>query len=96
VHNLRAINWGAEEEGYDWAERFDHETRALMQNEPTELGRLRESTDYPLSVPTADHFLPLAYLAGLAGVADTKPDVLVDGCTLGSLSMTAYTIGAAA
>jgi 4,5-DOPA dioxygenase extradiol len=42
-------------------------------------------------VPTPDHYLPLLYVAGLAG--DQALDLLVEGHVAGSISMAAYTVG---
>lgn len=43
-------------------------------------------------MPTADHFIPMLYFAGLAAnTPDTPASVLVQGYTYGSLSMTSYT-----
>ena len=49
--------------------------------------------DYPLAVPTNEHFLPLAYLAGLCTAAGETAQPFAEGCTLGSLSMTSYLLG---
>jgi len=92
VHNLGRIQWGADEQGADWAERFDAATTEQLRTAPADLARLREHPDYPLAVPTPDHFLPLAYVAGIAAARGVTPEVLVGGCTLGSLSMTSYTV----
>ncbi len=93
VHNLRAVNWALADDGYDWARRFDQDAKAQMLSEPTAAARLDAHRDYRTAVPTPDHFIPLLYLAGLAGVASSGVDVLVDGYAYGSLSMTAYTLG---
>jgi 4,5-DOPA dioxygenase extradiol len=65
-----------------------------MLDEPTAVAALTGHTDFAAAVPTPDHFIPLLYLAGLAGVAARAADVLVDGYSAGSLSMTAYTLEA--
>ncbi len=60
-----------------------------MATAPAEIGRLEHHD----AGPTSDHFIPLLYLAGLAAAADQPTDVLVAGHAMGSLSMTAYTVG---
>jgi 4,5-DOPA dioxygenase extradiol len=94
VHNLRAIDWDQPHTGFSWAERFGEDTRSLMLSAPAELSRLIEHRDFTLAAPTPDHFFPLAYIAGLASTGGQQAEVLVDGYTMGSLSMASYTIGA--
>jgi 4,5-DOPA dioxygenase extradiol len=91
VHNLRGMNWDLPDAGFDWAQRFDEDAKAVMTENPTDVGRLDAHRDFRHAVPTPDHFIPLLDLAGLADAAGSGTDVLVDGYTYGSLSMTAYT-----
>ena len=92
VHNLRGMDRRLPDGGYDWAQRFDDQAKAVMLEDPAAVARLDAHADFAHAVPTPDHFLPLLYLAGLAGASNRGADVLVDGYAYGSLSMTAYTI----
>jgi 4,5-DOPA dioxygenase extradiol len=93
VHNLRGVDWRRPDDGFDWAQRFDEAAKERMLSAPTDVARLDAAPDFGHAVPTPDHFVPLLYLAGLAGAADANStDVLVDGYAYGSLSMTAYTL----
>lgn len=94
VHNLRGVDFQQPEAGFDWARRFDEAARGVMTADPADTVALSGHGDYRLAAPTPDHFIPLLYLAGLASAAGTTADVLVDGYTYGSLSMTAYTLDA--
>jgi 4,5-DOPA dioxygenase extradiol len=93
VHNLRGMNRQMTDDGYDWAKRFDEDAKAMMLDTPTDAATLDAHREYHQAVPTPDHFIPLLYLAGLAGAAGGGTEVLVDGYAYGSLSMTAYTLG---
>ncbi len=95
VHNLRAMDWNLDT-GYDWARRFDEDAKSLIRSAPAEAATLDGHADFDAAVPTPDHFIPWLYLAGLAATAADDVDVLVDGYSYGSLSMTAYTLGLAA
>jgi 4,5-DOPA dioxygenase extradiol len=93
VHNLGGANRTMPDAGYDWAQRFDSDAKETMLDDPLNAARLDAHRDFRHAVPTPDHFLPLLYLAGLAGASKEGADVLVDGYAYGSLSMTAYTLG---
>jgi 4,5-DOPA dioxygenase extradiol len=93
VHNLRGMNWSLPDAGFDWAKRFDEDAKTRMVTDPTEVASLDAHADFRRAAPTPDHFIPLLYLAGLATAVGGVTDVLVDGYTYGSLSMTAYTLG---
>lgn len=93
VHNLRLIDWQQPDAAFDWNRRFDGTVKNLMTHEPENLAELSNHRDFSLAVPTDEHFIPLLYLAGLAAEDKTPADVLVEGFAMGSLSMTAYTLG---
>lgn len=93
VHNLRRMDRGYGDQGYDWADRFDLHVREVMTAKPGELASVASHPDCALAVPTAEHFLPLAYIAGLAAASGEKVHPFAEGRTLGSLSMTSYLVG---
>jgi 4,5-DOPA dioxygenase extradiol len=94
VHNLRALDWGQPDAAFDWARRFDEAARTVLTEKPNEVAALRNHADYARSAPTPDHFIPLLYIAGLAGAANRPLELLLDGHTYGSISMAAYTLDA--
>lgn len=95
VHNLEAYAWGGHPaEPYDWALRFESTVRARLI-----AGDHATLIDYPtlgkdalLSVPTAEHYLPLLYVLGasFAGEQVAFPAEGIDG---GSVSMLAVRFG---
>jgi 4,5-DOPA dioxygenase extradiol len=93
VHNLRRIDWSYGDRGFDWSERFDAHVRSVMTSDPAGLAAVEKHPDHRLAVPTAEHFLPLAYLAGLCSAAGEAAQPFAEGRTLGSLSMTSYLLG---
>jgi 4,5-DOPA dioxygenase extradiol len=94
VHNLRRVDWAQPEGAFDWARRFDTAARTHLTTSPADVVSLRDHGDFDDAVPTAEHFLPLLYIAGLASAAGSTADVLIDGYNYGSLSMTSYTLDA--
>jgi 4,5-DOPA dioxygenase extradiol len=95
VHNLRQIAWDRPDGAYDWNDEFDRATREVMAERPADLPSLQQHRHFLKAAPSPDHFIPALHIAGLAAAAGTAPEVLVDGCAYGSLSMTSYVLRAA-
>jgi 4,5-DOPA dioxygenase extradiol len=93
VHNLQGMDPAYAESGFDWAQRFDRDARALLTEDPGSVLDLERHDDFRVAVPTPDHFLPAVFMAGLAMAGGETLDVLVEGCAYGSLSMTSYGLG---
>ena len=95
VHHLGRITWGREGFGEPWAVEFDDAVKDLAEG--TNPGRVIEVLERPdahLSVPTPEHFLPIAYIAGLAEASGTSLRTFVAGCEMGSLSMRSFVLAA--
>jgi 4,5-DOPA dioxygenase extradiol len=96
VHNLRQINWRLKEQGFDWANDFDANVKKQMVENPENLMDIMRHPKYSSAVPTPEHFLPLVYLAGLCAAEGSPAEVLVEGGTMGSLTMTSFVLGCGA
>lgn len=94
VHNLRRMNPALGDTAYDWAERFDAEVKTVMTSDPSRLPSLISHPDFALAVPTTEHLLPLAYLAGLCEEAGEPARAFAEGAAMGSITMTSYLLGA--
>ena len=92
VHNLRLIDWSKPMAGADWARRFDEAAMAQIEEDPAAILKLTEHPDFAKAVPTPDHFIPLLYTAAIAA-AEGRSQSLIQGYSLGSLSMTSYNVG---
>jgi 4,5-DOPA dioxygenase extradiol len=95
VHNLHAYAWGQHmADPYDWAVRFETKAKEMMM-----AGEFQPLIDYEtlgrdamLSIPTADHYLPLLYVLG-AGRQGERVSFPVEGVDGGSVSMLAVRLG---
>jgi 4,5-DOPA dioxygenase extradiol len=93
VHNLRRIDWGRADSAFGWGEAFDAEVKHIMGSTPGRLAQALLHPAYALSVPTPEHFLPLAYIAGVARASGEPAAAFAEGGTMGSLTMTSYLVG---
>lgn len=94
VHNLRKIRWEADAEPIAWAVECDEWMKAKIQardfsalvKDPT------KSDAGKLSIPTAEHYLPMLYAAG-ASVPDEHCRFEFEGLQNGSISMRSVSFG---
>ena len=93
VHNLRLLQPEKPESGEDWAVSFDQAVIDQMAADPGGLGQVASHPGFSRAVPTPDHFLPLAYIAGIAAEGEGTAGAFLQTYTLGSLSMTCFAVG---
>lgn len=94
VHNLGALQRSTTAPPYDWATQFDEYVRKAVESgdhdaliHPERAGQAAR-----LSIPSAEHYLPLLYIMG-AQRKDEKPSIVCDGIDLASISMLTVRIG---
>lgn len=88
VHNLGMIDWSRPDDAFGWADDFDRATRDVMDSDPDGLALLESHPSFGAAVPTPEHWLPLAYVAGAS--LGHGADVVVGGGVYGSLTMTTF------
>lgn len=95
VHNLRRMDWGRPDGAYDWSTRVDDAVRAALTTDPVDLATLEQlpgSADGALAIPTPEHYLPVAHLAGMAAAEGATLRTLTEGIAYGSVSMASYVL----
>ena len=93
VHNLRAIDWSGQNQGFDWAvEASDKIKKLITGNEHQQLIDYRKlGSAVELAIPTPEHYLPLLYVLALKN-NDESVTFFNDKLVMGSLSMTSVSI----
>ncbi len=91
VHNLRLVDFGQQDKGYDWNFAFDNYIKDSILSHKIDniidyqsLGKAAQ-----LSVPTPDHLDPLFYVMGATDTKD-RINIFNEASIMGSLSMTSY------
>jgi 4,5-DOPA dioxygenase extradiol len=94
VHNLRALDWGRTNTGYDWAIEANEKFKQLiMLNDHQQLtGYKKLGSAVQMAVPTPEHFLPMLYALALKNEKD-EISFFNDKPVMGSLTMTSLLIG---
>lgn len=95
VHNLHAYAWGRQQvEPLDWAMRFEARARELLlagDHNPL-IAYETLGPDAILSVPTADHYLPLLYVIAQMREGE-QISFPIEGFDGGSVSMLTVVVG---
>jgi 4,5-DOPA dioxygenase extradiol len=91
VHNLGMMKRNDEAAAFDWAQRFNSVIATALQKRDHDVLIDLEGEDAHLSVPTAEHYLPLLYIAALQDDKD-KITLGTNEIVNGSLSMLSATI----
>ena len=94
VHNLRAVDWGKPNQGFDWAQEANEKFKKLIaENDHQQLINYKKlGREVELSVPTPEHYLPLLYALALK-TENEEVSFFNDKCVMGSLNMTSVRIG---
>lgn len=94
VHNLRAVDWGKPNQGFDWAIEANSKLKKLiLDNDHKQLINYKTlGREVELSIPTPEHYLPLLYALALKS-ENEQVAFFNDKSVMGSLSMTSVKIG---
>ena len=95
VHNLGRMDWAQPDGAYGWSVRVDDTVRTAVTSDPVDLPTLESlpaTGDGALAIPSAEHYLPLAHLAGMAAAEGEPLRTLTTGIAYGSVSMASYVL----
>lgn len=74
-----------------WAREFDRRAQELIiSDHPADVISVLELSDAYRAVPTLEHFLPAAYIAGVVKASGDHLETFVDGGDWGSVTMTSF------
>ncbi|MBC7420951.1 MAG: 4,5-DOPA dioxygenase extradiol [Bdellovibrio sp.] len=94
VHNLQNMSWNEKEKPFDWAVEYDEwiKQKLIDQDYAALMKDYNKTKVGQMSVPTLDHYLPMAYVLGAAAKND-KLKFEYEGMQNGSISMRAFRLG---